>query len=48
MAVQQPVVAEHIRDIIEISALRNTPLALTCRVDDTWQNYSTRFLGMRS
>jgi len=48
MAVQQPVAAERMRDIIEISALRNAPLALTCRVQDTWQSFRSRFLGMRS
>ena len=48
MAVQQPVSAERIRDIIEVSALRNAPLALTCRVQDTWQSFRSRFLGMRS
>ncbi|NLF31678.1 MAG: hypothetical protein GX591_12420 [Planctomycetes bacterium] len=47
MAVQQSVASERIRDILEISALRNTPLALTCRVDQTWQTFRSRFLGMR-
>ncbi|MFW6153995.1 MAG: PilZ domain-containing protein [Planctomycetota bacterium] len=47
MAVQHPVVSERIRDILEISALRNTPLALTCRVDRTWQTFRSRFLGLR-
>ncbi len=48
MTVQQPVASERIRDTIEVSALRNAPLALTCRVQDTWQNLRSRFLGMRS
>jgi len=47
MAVQQPVAVERIRDIIEISALRSAPVALTCRVHDTWRSFRSRFLGMR-
>ncbi len=47
MVVQHPVASERIRDILEISALRTTPLAVTCRVDQTWQTFGSRFLGLR-
>ena len=47
MAVQEQVTPDHIRDIVEAAAHRNTPIALTCRSNDSWQNYRGRFLGLR-
>lgn len=47
MSVQEKVSKDRIRDIVEVAALRNTPIALTCRLHDTWQNFRSQYLGLR-
>lgn len=39
--------AGQLREILEPAALRLTPAALTCMLQDTWQTYRSRFLGLR-
>jgi c-di-GMP-binding flagellar brake protein YcgR len=46
-AVQEKVAAEEMRSIVQVAALRNTPIAVTCRVGDVWQSFHSRFLGIR-
>jgi c-di-GMP-binding flagellar brake protein YcgR len=47
MAVQEKVAAEEMMKIVQVAALRNTPIAVTSRVGETWQSYRSRFLGLR-
>lgn len=48
MIAQREVPADQIRETVEVSAVRNTPIALTCRLDGAWQNFRSRFLGLRN
>lgn len=47
MPAQQEVAGDQIRSLVQSSAERNTPIALTCRMDEAWRNYHSRFLGVR-
>lgn len=47
MSVQQEVAATEIHEIVESSAMRNTPVAITCQIGGSWRSYRSRFLGLR-
>ncbi len=47
MPMQEPVTPQQAKEIIKPAALRLTPAALTCRLDETWQAYRSRFLGLQ-
>ena len=47
MSLQQEVPFSQVRETIENSAIRNTPLVLSHQVNESWQNYRSRFLGLR-
>lgn len=47
MIAQREVPADQICETVEASAIRNTPIAVTCCLDGTWHNYRSRFLGLR-
>jgi c-di-GMP-binding flagellar brake protein YcgR len=47
MSMQERVPVRQLREILEPAAERLTPAALTCLLQETWQTYRSRFLGLR-